>query len=130
MKTLCLPWLMALAVLTGCATNSPRTAPVELMLPDSATPVDKVHLRHNTSFSALDRRHVVLWVNNRTPYLLRLAHPCGDPRFTETLALSNTGDYLRARFDSVLVDGSRCPVELIWVVLPDDVKWMRAQLRG
>lgn len=74
------------------------------------------------SWRALDRDTLIVWATAFRPYLVELAWPSHDLRFTEVIGVTESAGRVHSRFDSVVIRGIRYPIEQIYRLSPEDAK--------
>lgn len=80
------------------------------------------------SWQRVDDRTVILWTTPFRPYLVELAFPVHDLRFSQILGVTSFGDRIYARFDAVRVRGFRYPIDHIYKMTPEEAKnWTQAK---
>jgi hypothetical protein len=111
-----LPLAILLAVaasLAACAGIQKREddhETVQRYLQYAGTPIERFSkMTGFTGWRALDRDQLVVWTGVNTAYLLRIATPCEDPRFENTIAVDSQGSAVHV-YDSVIVRDDRCPI--------------------
>lgn len=109
--------VLAPAVLAACASQSLRERQAEALarhLDFAGTPVESfAYLGRYDGWRALGDDELVVYTTPSQGYLLSVAPPCRDLQFANRIAIDSTGSIVRARFDSVLVDGFRCQITQI-----------------
>lgn len=66
------------------------------------------------SWSQAGNDSVILWATPFRPYLVTLSRPPFDLRFSNTIAVTSSVGGVYEKFDSVIVDGIRYPIEGIY----------------
>lgn len=128
--------LLAAALLAACSGIPLRESDQEIRDRYSAyagEPVDHfVWLSHFDSWQPVGHDELVVFTGPSDAYLLKVAPPCHDLQFANSIGLTSTGGSVSSRFDSVLVRsgspgfGDRCQIEEIRKV---DYRRMRADMR-
>lgn len=72
-----------------------------------------VRFTRSYGWQAVDARRLVLWAGVEEPYLVDLAPGCGDLRQARLSGLTTHNRRLSPRSDSVVADGTPCPIERI-----------------
>ena len=66
---------------------------------------------------SLDNEYLILSTSFNKPYLIDLTGYCNDLRFTQTIAVHNSGSTLHAKFDSISVPNDhsmKCRIDAIY----------------
>lgn len=88
---------------------------------DSMTVMTRPH-----SWRAVDEDTLIVWATPFHPYLVELAMPSHDLRFSHAIGLSQTGNRVHAGFDRVYVGGLRYPISGIYKLTRQEAKsWGR-----
>ncbi len=122
-----------LAFGTGAAAGAEtvREVPIEPSAPsvadlervDSITMMTRPH-----SWRAVDDSTLIVWATPFHPYLVELAYPSHDLRFSEAIGLSQTGSRVYAKFDRVWVRGFSYPISGIYKMTREEAKsWGRIE---
>ena len=120
--------LTAAFVLGAGAANAGDAVREVPITPDAASVadlerVDSIRvLRGPHSWSAVDSDTLIVWATPFAPYLVELAFPSHDLKFSHAIGLSQTGSRVRARFDTVYVGGFRYPISNIYKLTREDAK--------
>ncbi|MGD8324591.1 MAG: DUF6491 family protein [Gammaproteobacteria bacterium] len=109
--------ITAQARTTEVQTHNASAASVNLEPVDSIRALGRMH-----GWRALDRDSLLIWTTAFRPYLIRLARPSHDMRFTEVIGVTETAGRVHSRFDSVYIEGIRYPIEQIYRLSPEDAK--------
>ena len=92
---------------------SVNTKPEVYML---GAPVDRIWVPRISGFKAVGPKQVVLYTTPSKPYLITLRSRAQGLRFSNAIGVTSTGRSIYARFDSLLVDGFRYPIESITAI--------------
>jgi hypothetical protein len=65
-------------------------------------------------WQAVDDRRLIVWATPFDPYLVELAMPSHDLRFTHAIGVKAPGSRVYARFDSIEVAGLTYPISQIY----------------
>ena len=123
--------ILAGVLASACATTPTGGSLLERSTGDKAyaryepylgEPVDSFTMFRHDSWEPVNRNQLVLWTGVNDAYLLTVMQPCQELPFANTVGVTTTVNRV-SRFDSVLVRGDRCPIELIQ---PIDVHRMKA----
>ena len=119
-----LPAIAICALLAGCATGAPRSAPPpDEYLPYAGAPVDEFHFFRLYDWQRAGSNRVVLWTDPGQAYLVTVMAPCMELDFTEYLGVGSTLQTV-SRFESLFPGHhDRCPITEI---RPLDVKRLNA----
>jgi len=74
------------------------------------------------SWQALDDRNVIVWATPFRPYLVELAFPSPDLKFSQVIGVTSVGSRVYSRFDSVHVAGFRYPIENIYKLTREEAR--------
>lgn len=78
------------------------------------------------SWTPVDENTVIVWATAFRPYLIELAFPSHDLKFTDAIGVTSVGSRVYAKFDSVQVRGLRYPIESIYKLTREEAKnWNR-----
>lgn len=72
-------------------------------------------------FRALDRQTLIVWATPFKPYLVKLSWPSPDLNFAQAIGVTSTAGAV-TRFDSILVDGRRYPIDAMYRLDRDQAK--------
>lgn len=134
MKTrLLLPVLAFTLALSACASTPKQTTAekLELYRSHAGEPVDSFqYFGSINGWSPLGDSALVVWTRPNQAYLLEMFGPCVDLDYAPAISLSNFGNRVSARFDSINVLGGgnstmRMPCR-IQTIRPLDVKSLKA----
>jgi hypothetical protein len=115
MKLMTVSSLLALTLLTACATSSQRELQKEVLSNYSAytsEPVSQfsMHTRFD-GWTPIDNEHVLVHTNVNETYLLTVAPTCFDLPFTNTLGVtSKFPNTVQSGFDSIRVGRDLCRI--------------------
>jgi hypothetical protein len=110
--------------LGSSASARPANAP-------AATNEQKPAFEEVDSFSILTRLHswhasdddtVIVWATPFQPYLVELAFPSHDLKFSEAIGITSVGSRVYARFDSLRVAGFRYPINSIYKMTREEAR--------
>ena len=124
MKKIIFAALLALCsgIPTYATTNASQAiVNVALEPVDSMRTFGRMH-----SWRALDRDTLIIWASAFRPYLIELARPSHDIRFTEVIGVTGFAGRVHSRFDSVLIEGMRYPIDEMYRLSPEDAKALKA----
>ncbi len=79
-------------------------------------PVDRIWVPRVSGFKAVGPKQVVLYTTPSKPYLITLRSRATGLRFSNAIGVTSTGQSIYARFDSLVVDGFRYPIESITAI--------------
>ncbi len=119
-------------VATGCASSVARMkdATAELQYRDYAgDPIERFTAFDIDSWTPVARNQLVVWTGINDAYLLTVWDNCRDLQFADRIAVSRTGNTV-SRFESVRINGDRCPISDIRAVDMKRMKTDRAALRA
>jgi hypothetical protein len=119
--------VLPLILLAGCASKSLREAEAQAYLKHAGEPVEEVRAFRLTNWRPLDRDHLVVWRSVNDAFVIRVSGPCPNLEFADRIAVHYRAPVLRSRFDWVMVEGQRCPID---VIRPVDYRDVRRELRG
>jgi hypothetical protein len=74
------------------------------------------------SWTAVDDDTVILWATPFKPYLVELAFPSHDLRFSEVIGVTSVGSRVYAKFDAVKVGGFRYPIDSIYKMTREEAR--------
>ena len=120
--------VLGLAFCLGSVANG-RSAPETAVEVKIAPGIDQ--LQAVKSFSVLTRLHswrpvdedtLIIWATPFRPYLVELAYPSHDLRFSDAIGLTSVAGRVHAKFDSVKVRGFRYPIEAIYEMTRDEAR--------
>lgn len=74
------------------------------------------------SWQALDDRTVIVWTTPFRPYLVELAFPSPDLKFSLVIGVTSVGSRVYSGFDSVNVAGFRYPIENIYKLTREEAR--------
>lgn len=77
---------------------------------------------HN--WRAVGRDELIIWASPSRPYLLKIWRPFSSLRFAHTIGVTSTVGRI-TKFDYVIVDGQRLPIDSIVALDRDTAKSMR-----
>jgi hypothetical protein len=131
MKFLTVPTLLALTLLTACASARRAEEQNKEMLARysayTGEPVSQINsYTHFDSWTPVDNEHVIIHTNVNQTYLLTLAPPCIDMPFATRLGIKTRFPHeIQSGFDSVRVGRENCR---IIDIRPLNYKQMQADL--
>jgi hypothetical protein len=117
----------AALLLTACASNGMSSSDrLELYRSIAGEPVPSFRLVRNFRWTPLDEQAVAVWTGVNSGYLLELRNRCNGLTFASDIRISNSGDRVMARFDSVyqrrgMGVGNQQPCR-IWTIRPMDAR--------
>ncbi|MEM7281003.1 MAG: DUF6491 family protein [Pseudomonadota bacterium] len=76
-------------------------------------PVDRIWVPRINGFKAVGPKQVVVYTSPSKSYLITLRSRANGLRFSQAIGVTSTGRSIYAKFDSVVVDGFRYPIESI-----------------
>ena len=88
--------------------------------------VDKLRVINLYGWTVLNREKLVLWTRPNEAYIVELDGACQNLEFARTIGLTNFGNTIHARFDSVIVNRDHCRINSIRTV---DAKALKAERR-
>ena len=74
------------------------------------------------SWHAIDEDTVIVWATPSQPYLVELAFPSHDLKFSEAIGITSVGSRVYARFDSLRVAGFRYPINSIYKMTREEAR--------
>ena len=74
------------------------------------------------SWHAIDNDTLIVWATPFQPYLVELAFPSHDLRFSEAIGITSVGSRVYARFDSLRVGGFRYPIASIYKMTREEAR--------
>jgi Family of unknown function (DUF6491) len=115
---------------SALARSADRAAEVNISVGDiaaDAEQVDSFTLFHRPySWTEVDEDTLILWATPFQPYVVELAFPAHDLRFTHAIGVTSVGSRVYAKFDSLKVRGFRYPIESIYKISREDARsWKR-----
>lgn len=119
--------LLVFSLLSACAANGVSSSErLELYRANAGEPVPSFRLVRNFRWTPLDEQAVAVWTGANSGYLLELRNRCNGLTFASDITISNRGDRVVARFDSVQQRGSigtsqQAPCR-IWTIHPLDLR--------
>jgi Family of unknown function (DUF6491) len=103
--------LPMLAACSGIPKREDDRETVQRYLQYAGTPIDRFSkLGGFSGWRSLDRDQLVVWTGINKAYLLRIATPCEDPRFVNTIGVDARGGSQVSTFDSIIVGDDRCRI--------------------
>jgi len=116
-------FLMTLCIGLPAHATTNRQAVVDVPLEPvrSMQTLGRIH-----SWRALDRDTLIIWATGLRPYLVELRWASSDLRFANVIGVTSFSGRVHSRFDSVLVDGFKYPIEQIYRLTPSDARALRA----
>jgi Family of unknown function (DUF6491) len=95
--------------------------------PQAGERVDRIRLLSNIDgWRPIDNQSVIIWATAFKPYLVVLSRKSPDLRFANAIGVTSTAGDVYERFDSVIVDGLRYPIEAIYALDRDAARHMKA----
>lgn len=128
MKTSLL-WLAAAATLLGACASDPnqtsrRDTKKDEYLRHAGEPVERIRVLNVYGWTVIDREQLVIWTRPNEAYLFDLDAPCRNLEFARKIGISNFGNSIHARFDTLIVNRDHCRISTI---RPIDTKALRAE---
>jgi outer membrane murein-binding lipoprotein Lpp len=123
-----MPWVLAVALLAGCASGPPRVQHEEKLdryLSYAGEPVDRANSFRLDSWELVDRDKIVLWTGVNEAYLVTVYDTCRDLEYTNHIRVVSSMGSSISKFDKVKVGRDTCPIREI---RPIDVKRMKADM--
>jgi hypothetical protein len=94
----------------------------------AGAPIDRfTWLGRYDSWQPIGTNELVVWTTPFQAYLIKVAPPCQDLQFANSIGLTSTANTVSARFDSVKVRHWRCQIQEI---RPIDYQRMRQDMRN
>ena len=101
----------------------------------------KITSFHFSGWRSLDNEFLILSTSLSKPYLIDLLGYCNDLRFTQTIAVHNSGSILHAKFDSISVPDSlqnighhiKCRIDSIYRITKkqaDEITGLRSKKKA
>lgn len=120
----------ATAALSGCAGTGPTTSErLELYRSHAGEPVTRFRLTRTFQWTALGDEAIAVWPRVNEGFLLEFRSRCPGLVSTRNINISNSGDWVTARFDSILLRGSMSTTGSlgcrIWTIRPLDARALR-----
>jgi hypothetical protein len=127
----------AAAALSGCASTGQTTSQrLELYRSHAGEPVSRFRLTRTFQWTALGDEAIAVWPRVNEGFLLEFRSRCPGLVSARNIDISNSGDWVTARFDSILLRGSMSTTGSlgcrIWTIRPLDARALRdarAELR-
>jgi hypothetical protein len=115
----------ATALLAGCAGKGPTTSErLELYRSHADEPVNRFRLTRTFRWTPLGDEAIAVWPRVNDGFLLEFRSRCPGLFSTRDIHISNSGDWVTARFDSILLRGSMSTTGTlgcrIWTIRPLD----------
>ena len=119
----------------GCANKSTLTVVEKdeafdaFIVENKLEQIDRIRSFRFDQWTALGRKHLILYSNFRTPYLVTLQRNCFDLDHTFQLAIEHSGSSLSAKHDYVMVPDLipvRCYIKDIHKISKDQKKQLLA----
>lgn len=135
MFKLILSVIVTCSALVGCASNNlltkeERTAAYEQYVVDNNLErTDQIPAFRFDQWSSLGAKHLILYRNFKSPYLVTLQRNCFDLDFAYQLAVEHQSGTLKAKFDYVMVPNAipiKCFIEAIHKITPEQKKQLMA----
>lgn len=79
-------------------------------------PVDRIWSPRISGFKPISRKQIVIYTSPSKSYLVTLRSRATGIRFSEAIGITSTGSSIYAKFDAVVVDGFRYPIESITAI--------------
>lgn len=103
---LLIPLFFALLMLSACAGGPINLAEKYKDLDNQLEQVSEIYRFKLMSWETVDNQSLILQTSPGSFYLILLRRPAHDLLFTETIAVSNTGDMVKSGYDRVTVFGT------------------------
>ncbi|HKZ74972.1 MAG TPA: DUF6491 family protein [Steroidobacteraceae bacterium] len=114
MKSRVLFAVLPLIALTACAAFGKHESDEQALaryVQHAGQPVDGfTYLGRIDGWQPLGRDSLLVRTGVNEAYLLKVAQPCSELQFANSIGLTATGHQVSSRFDSVLVRGQRCMI--------------------
>ena len=115
-------------LLGACASDPDRPTRTEMREAEyerfAGAEVDRIRAFNLYGWTVLDREKLVLWTRPNEAFIVELDRACPNLEFARKIGISNFGNTIHARFDSIIVNRDRCRIESIRTV---DAKALRAE---
>ena len=125
--------LVLIAMLAG-ASGPVWSAPASPQVDDPISGIESIDsfrlFGQANGWQALDKRTLIVQTSPSRSYLITLKRPSNDLRFAQAIGLTSTGGRVFARFDQVIVDGWRYPIESIHALDRDEAKALASAKRS
>jgi hypothetical protein len=127
----------AAALLAGCGSKGPTTTErLELYRSHAGEPVSRFRLTRTFRWTSLGDDAVAVWPRVNEGFLLEFRSRCSGLSSARDISISNSGDWVMARFDSVQLRGPMSTTGTqqcrIWSIRPLDARALndaRAEMR-
>lgn len=89
-------------------------------------PVDRVRVTRVSGFKPINRKQVVLFGSPSKSYLVTLRSRAFDLRSSQAIGFTSTGASIHAKFDALIINGFRYPIESITLLekgTARDLRW-------
>jgi hypothetical protein len=115
----------AAALVAGCGSKGPTPSErLQLYQSHAGPPVTRFRLTRTFTWTPLGDQAVAVWPRINEGFLLEFRSRCSGLAHSRNISLSNSGDWVTARFDSVQLRGSMSTVGTqqcrIWTIRPLD----------
>lgn len=100
-----IPLFSALLMLSACASEPIKLADKYTNLDSQLEQVSNISRFNLMSWETIDNQSLILQTSPDSFYLILLRRPAYDLMFTETIAVSNTGNLVKPGYDRVTVFG-------------------------
>lgn len=118
---------MAIALAASLAVSAPVLAHADSGLQASDSIFVGSFGRIN-SWRPVSRDELIVWASPSRPYLIKIWRPTSSLRFAHAIGITSTAGRV-TRFDKVIVDGWRYPIESIVAIDRDTAKSMHWKKR-
>jgi hypothetical protein len=115
----------AAALVAGCGSKGPTTSErLQLYQAHAGPPVTRFRLSRTFTWTPLGDQAVAVWPRINEGFLLEFRSRCSGLAQSRDITLSNSGDWVMARFDSIQLRGSIASTGTrqcrIWTIRPLD----------
>lgn len=118
-------WTTAMLVFLG-GTAQAATDAAEASATQDLKRVDKFRvMRSIDGWRPLDRNTLIIWASPFKPYLVELSRNSFGLRHAFAIGVTSTVGSVHERFDSVVVDGVRYPIEAIYELDQETARQMK-----
>lgn len=108
------------------STAQAETAAADASGADDLKRVEKFRIMRNIDgWRPIDRNTLIIWTSPSKPYLVELKRNSHGLRHAFAIGVTSTAGSVYERFDSVVVDGFRYPIEAIYELDAETARQMK-----
>jgi len=110
---------LALVILLAVGLANVSQAATDMKSDDDANmrAVDHFQIYYDIDgWRPISRTSLIIWATPFRPYLVTLSMPSYDLRFVQHIGVTSSAGTVFAKFDSVVVDGRRIPIQSIYAL--------------